>query len=74
MSIFYQQARMDSNWTYNNIPLRDWDVKYGVNKATGEIQIITQIMGKIEIEIVQSKSDQLRNALIDLGWRPPPET
>ncbi len=63
----------DSDWAYHGIPVHDWDVNYGVNKVTGEIQIVTRILGKIETEIIQSKSDQLRNALIDLGWTPPLE-
>ncbi len=62
---------MDSNWAYQNIPVTDWQVTYGVNKITGEIQLVTRILAKIETEIIQSKSDQLRNALIDLGWTPP---
>ncbi len=71
MSGFCRQVKMDSDWAYHGIPIRDWNVTYGVNQVTGEIQIMTQIMGKIETEIVNTKSDQLRNALVDLGWKHP---
>ncbi len=62
---------MASNWAYKNIPIRDWEVTYEANLVSGEIKLFTRIMAKIETEIIQSKSDQLRNALIDLGWTPP---
>ena len=63
----------DSNWEYRDIPLTNYKVVTEPNPVTGEIKIITEIMGKIEEEIIQTKSDQIRNALIDLGWTPPPE-
>ena len=65
----------DSNWDYRDIPvgIRDYKVVTEPYPVTGEIKIITEIMGKIEEEIIQTKSDQIRNALIDLGWTPPAE-
>ena len=61
----------DSNWTYKDIPLSDYSVVTEPDLVTGEIKIITRIMKQIEEEIIQTKSDQIRNALIDLGWTPP---
>ena len=63
----------DSNWTYKDIPLSDYSVVTEPDLVTGEIKIITRIMKQIEEEIIQTKSDQIRNALIDLGWTPPEE-
>jgi hypothetical protein len=64
---------MSNDWELKDIPLPDF--KYSVitepNPVTGEIKILTEIMGKIEEEIVATKADQVRNALIDLGWTPP---
>jgi hypothetical protein len=65
---------MDSNWSYKDVPLHDYKVVTEPNLITGEIKIITDIMGKIQEEIIQTKSDQIRNALIDLGWTPPPDS
>ena len=64
---------MTDEWSYNDIPLSKFNVTTEANAATGEIKVITEIMEKIETEIIQTKSDQIRNALIDLGWTPPPE-
>jgi hypothetical protein len=63
----------DSNWTYKDIPLHDYSVVTTPDLVTGEIKIITRIMEQIQEEIIQTKSDQIRNALIDLGWTPPKE-
>ena len=60
-----------NEWSYNDIPISDFKVTHEINAVSGEIAIITEIAGKIEREIIQSKSDQIRNALIDLGWTPP---
>lgn len=62
-----------SNWKLEDIPLRlrNYKVVTEPNPLTGEIKIITEIMGKIQTEIIQTKSEQIRNALIDLGWTPP---
>ena len=64
---------MSDNWEIKDIPmrLRDYKVVTEPNPVTGEIKIITEMMGRIEEEIVQTKSEQIRNALIDLGWTPP---
>ena len=63
----------DSNWSYKDIPISNYHVLTEPNPVTGEIKQITEIAGKITEEIIQTKSDQIRNALIDLGWTPPPE-
>lgn len=69
---------MTDNWELRDIPIseiaqrmRNYKVVTEPNPVTGEIRIVTEIMGKIEEEIIQTKSDQIRNALIDLGWTPP---
>lgn len=64
----------NSNWTYKDVPLSNYKIVTEPNLITGEIKIITEIMGKIQEEIIQTKSDQIRNALIDLGWTPPVDT
>jgi hypothetical protein len=66
------------NWSVRNIPISDiaqemrkYKIVTEPDPRTGDIRIITEMMGKIEEEIIQTKSDQIRNALIDLGWTPP---
>ena len=65
--------RMKNEWTYKDIPIHKFKVVTEPNLVTGEIKQITEIAGKITEEIIQTKSEQIRNALIDLGWTPPPE-
>lgn len=60
-------------WSYKDIPISDYNVWTEPNLITGEIKQITTIAGKVVEEIIQTKSDQIRNALIDLGWTPPDE-
>ncbi|MCZ6501867.1 MAG: hypothetical protein O6945_05045 [Gammaproteobacteria bacterium] len=55
----------------NDIPIGKYDVLTEANPLTGEIKQITRIAGKIQETIIQTKSDQIRNALIDLEWTPP---
>lgn len=62
-----------SNWDFRDIPISDWTVITEPNPVTGEIKQITTIAGKITEEIIQTKSEQIWNALIDLGWTPPPQ-
>ena len=62
---------MSNEWSYNDIPISDFKVITEPNLITGEIKQITEIAGKIQTEIIQTKSEQIRNALIDLGWKPP---
>ena len=64
---------MGDDWTYDDIPIGKYKVLTEPNPYTGEIKQITNIAGKIREEIIQTKSEQIRNALIDLGWTPPPE-
>jgi hypothetical protein len=64
---------MGDNWSYDDIPLSRYSVLTEPNLITGEINQITRIAGRIQEEIIQTKSEQIRNALIDLGWTPPPE-
>jgi hypothetical protein len=65
--------KFDNNWSYEDIPLSKFNVVTTPNLVTGEIHQITRIAGKITEEIIQTKSEQIRNALIDLGWKPPDE-
>lgn len=62
---------VSSNWSYQDIPIHKFQVITEPNLITGEIKQITDIAGKITEEIIQTKSDQIRNALIDLSWTPP---
>ena len=59
------------DWEYQDIPISKFNVSHEINPVTGEIRLITDIMGKIQEEIIQSKSDQIQNALISLGWKHP---
>lgn len=61
------------NWQIEGIPIGKYNVVTEPNPVTGEIKQITEIAGRIQEEIIQTKSEQIRNALIDLGWTPPPE-
>lgn len=62
-----------SNWDIRDVPLRlrEYKVLTEPNPVTGEIKQVTEIMGRVQQEVIQTKSDQIRNALIDLGWTPP---
>jgi hypothetical protein len=60
-----------NDWSYKDIPIGDFKVVAEPNLLTGEIRLITQIAGKIQEEFIQTRDEQLRNALIDLGWTPP---
>lgn len=62
---------MTTEWSYRDIPISNFNVTHEYNPLTGEIQLITEIAGKIEREIIQSKSDQIQNALVSMGWTPP---
>jgi hypothetical protein len=62
---------MKESFRYEDVPISDWSVLTEPNTLTGEIRQITTIAGKITEEIFQTKNDQIRNALIDLGWTPP---
>lgn len=62
---------MSHDWTFKDIPIHDYKVITEPNPVTGEIKQITEIAGRISEEIIQTKSEQIRNALIDLGWSPP---
>jgi hypothetical protein len=61
---------MDS-WQYDDIPISKFRVVAEPNPLTGEIKIITNIAGKVREQFLQTFDDQVRNALIDLGWFPP---
>ena len=62
---------MNDDWSYKDVPIGKYDVRTKVDALTGEINQITDIAGKISEAIIQTKSHQIRNALIDLGWTPP---
>ena len=60
-----------SNWDINDIPMTTRpkvDTSIGLQ---GEIEQITEVMGQQERFLIQTRSDHIRNALIDLGWTPP---
>ena len=61
------------DWKTEDIPISSFKVVAEPNPLTGEILIITQIAGKIREQYLQTWDDQVRNALIDLGWTPPQE-
>jgi hypothetical protein len=60
-----------TEWSYKDVPISKFHVTHEINPLTGEIQLITDIAGKITREIIQSKSDQIQNALVSMGWTPP---
>ena len=62
---------MTNDWSYDDVPIGKFNIITEPNPVTGEIKQITDIAGKITEEIIQTKSEQIRNALIDLGWTPP---
>jgi hypothetical protein len=62
---------MTNEWQYNDIPLSKFKVLTEPDPISGDIRQITDIAGKISEEIIRTQSDQIRNALIDLGWTPP---
>ena len=61
---------MDS-WQTDDIPISQFQVIAEPNLLTGEIKLITTIAGRVQEEFIQTRDEQLRNALIDLGWKPP---
>ena len=60
-----------NNWEITDIPLTNYSVVTEPDVITGEIMQVTKIMENVQKEIIQTKSEQIRNALIDLGWMPP---
>lgn len=62
---------MSDDWNMENIPIGKVKVVTEPNPVTGEIKQITNVMGQIQKQVIQTKSDQVRNALIDMGWTPP---
>jgi hypothetical protein len=61
---------MDS-WQLDDLPIGKFQVIAEPNPLTGEIKLITEIAGKIQEEFLQTRDEQIHNALIDLGWTPP---
>lgn len=62
---------MTSEWSYQDVPISKFNVVTEPNPLTGEIKQIATIAGKVTEEIWQTREDHIRNALIDLGWKPP---
>jgi len=60
------------SWQEKDIPISNFKITAEPDILTGEIKIITEIAGKIKEQYLQTFDDQVRNALIDLGWTPPP--
>ena len=61
---------MDS-WQFDDIPISQFKVVATSDALTGEIKMISEIAGKVREQFLQTYDDQVRNALIDLGWSPP---
>jgi hypothetical protein len=62
-----------SNWDINDIPMMV-QPKVTTNVGLqGEIEQITEVLGQQERYLIQTRSDHIRNALIDMGWTPPDE-
>lgn len=66
---------MIDEWKIEDVPieLQDWSVIAEPNTLTGEIRVMTRLMGKVREQIMDTTNQQIRNALIDLGWTPPDE-
>lgn len=62
---------MSSNWHYRDIPITDWTVLTEPDPVSGTIRQVTRIANRTREQLIQTQSDQTRNALIDLGWTPP---
>lgn len=58
-------------WEYRDVPITQFKVVTEPNPVTGEIKQIVDICGRAQQQLIHTKSEQIRNALIDLGWRPP---
>lgn len=56
------------------IPFANFRVMAEPNLLTGEIKLITQKAGEIYEEFLQTRDQQIRNALIDIGWLCPEHT
>lgn len=44
-----------------------------VDPASGTIKIITTLMGQATVDLLNTREEVIRQALIALGWTPPPE-
>ena len=49
-----------------------WTVTPSIDRMTGEISIATEIAGRVTRQIIQTQEAAIREALIALGWTPPP--
>jgi hypothetical protein len=65
---------MSEEWSYNDIPITDWTVLTEPNPADGTIRQVTRVAARTQEKLIQTQSDQVRNALIDMGWTPPAGT
>jgi hypothetical protein len=59
------------NWQLDNLPIGKFEIVTEPNLVTGEIRVVTKMMGQVKEQIIQTTNDQVRNALIDMGWIPP---
>jgi hypothetical protein len=64
---------MDS-WQLDDLPIGKFSVVTTPNLVTGEIRVVTKMMGQVKEQIIQTTDDQIRNALIDMKWIPPNES
>ena len=63
---------MSDGFIIRDIPIQV-EVSTRANKETGVITQRHTVVGKIPEEMIHTKSEQLKQALIELGWTPPPE-
>jgi len=62
---------MDSNFKIENIDIPTIDFKITEKLDEGILELRTEIMGRIHIELAELKSKAIRKALIEMGWTPP---
>jgi len=58
-------------WTLEDVPIGKFNVNTTADPIKQEIKQITEIAGRISTQIWDLKEQQLRKALIDMGWTPP---
>lgn len=54
-----------------NVPIFDLKMHGGMSKEV--LNLHTEFMGRVTTEMVDFKSRAIREALISMGWTPPPK-
>jgi len=62
---------MVDSFKIENIDIPTIDFKITPKLDDGILELRTEIMGRIHIELAELKSKAIRKALIEMGWTPP---